>query len=115
MTNNYERASHLPPIEGSDRAAKTFYLLGAGGIKLFAVRMKDLKTGRIAFRLALPGKGSNTRKNVIEVEDEATAYRMAASRDYQIRAQREGDRGPGYYRVGGRIVKDIVLVDGGPH
>ena len=100
----------MPPIEGSDRAAKTFYLMSPNGVKIFPVRMKDLKTGRIAFRLAIPGRRANTRENVIEVEDESTAYQMAASRKYIIRAQREGERGPGYYRVGGRIAKDIVLM-----
>lgn len=104
------RAAHLPPIEGSDRAAKTFYLLAQRGEKLFPVRMRDLKTGRVAFRLAERGTGNNVRARVIEVEDEASAYRMAASGDYLIRAQREGDRGPTFVRVGSRVVKEIVLV-----
>ena len=108
------RAVHLPPIEGSDRAAKTFYLLGTGGEKLMPVRMKDLKTGRVAFRLAELGKRSSVRGNVIEIKDEATAYQMAASGKYQIRAQREGDRGPTFVRLGGRAVKDIVLLDRPP-
>ena len=105
------RASYLPPIEGSDRAAKGFYLLGAKGEKLIPVRMKDLKTGRVAFRLTEPGKGNNVRGKVIEVEDEATAYRMAASGNYLIRAQRETDRGANFVRVGGKAVNKMVLLD----
>jgi hypothetical protein len=105
------RSSALPRIEGSDRAARTFYLLGVKGEKLFPVRMKDLKTGRVAFRLTEPGSGNNVRGKVIEIEDEATAYQMVASGKYLIRAQREGDRGPGFYRLGGRAIQEIVLLD----
>lgn len=106
------RAAHLPPIEGNERTAKTFYLLGARGEKLFPVRMMDLKTGRVAFRLAERGAGNNVRAKVIEVDDEAIAYRMAATGEYLIRAQREGDRGPTFVRVGSRAVREIVFLGG---
>lgn len=105
------RAPHLPRIEGSDRAAKSFYLLGAKGEKLFPVRMKDLKTGRVAFRLSERGTGNNVKAKVIEVDDEAEARRMVASGKYRIRAQRESDRGPTLVRVGSRAVKKLIMVE----
>jgi len=106
-----KRAAYLPPIEGSARVAKTFYLLGAKGEKIFPVQMKDLKTGRVAFRLAIPGSRCNIRANAIEVTDELSVYRMVATGNYLIRAQREGDRGPGYFRVGGRSPSKLVLIE----
>jgi hypothetical protein len=105
------RAPHLPPIQGSERAAKSFYLLGVNGEKLFPVRMRDSKTGRVAFRLAERGSGNNVRAKVIEVDDEAEACRMVASGNYRIRAQRESDRGPSLVRVGSRAVRKLVIVE----
>lgn len=105
------RGSHLPPIEGSERAAKGFYLVSGQGEKLIPVRMKDLKTGRIAFRLAEPGARNNVRGKVIEIDDEATAYRMVASGGYLIRAQRETDPGAGFIRISSRSGTSIVLLD----
>ena len=105
------RRSHLPPIEGSERAAKSFYLVGCNGEKLFPVRMKDLKTGRIAFRLAARGAQNNTKAKTIEIDDEEEALRMVASGDYRIRAQRESDRGPTLVRLGSRAVRELVVVE----
>lgn len=73
-----------PSKPEEDRFAQSFPLVRPDGRKIVAVRMKNMDTGRVAFRVAKMG---NTKGCHIEVDDELELVRYCESGQYMVRAQ----------------------------
>lgn len=76
--------SELATPKSNDRFAQTFHLVRNDGLKVVPVRMRNVDTGLVAFRVAKMG---NTKDGQREVIDEAELLRCCESGEYQVRVQ----------------------------
>ncbi len=84
-----------------------FYLLHENGDRLYPVRMKNQKTGRVAFRVSDQG---NTLADGLEIDGEETMYDYVVNRGYAVRAATLNRSRYGLFRPGQRSIRELVVV-----
>ena len=84
----------------------SFYLLHESGDHLFPIKVKNKKTGEVAFRVS---KGGNTIEDSIDITDEAELKRLVVSRGYSVRAATLNKSRKGLFKLERRsIVRAVV-------
>jgi hypothetical protein len=82
-------------------------LFHESGDVLYPVTMKNIDTGRIAFRVSL---GGNKKVDLIEVEDEQSMLDYVLKKDYRVRASSlsavsgSSKKRSGLYRISQRSI-----------
>ncbi len=84
-----------------------FYLLHQTGDRLYPVRMKNRKTGRVAFRVSDHG---NTLADGLEIDDAETMYDYVVNKGFAVRAATLNRSRDGLFRPDQRSIRELVIV-----
>ena len=90
-----------------ERVSRKFSFILKTGVEVYPVLVKDRKTGNIAFRVSVGGKGSNKTVNQDQV-DESTMITRVLSENYQVRCS-SLDGKNGMYKKGERSVERVII------
>lgn len=79
------------------------------GTKLFPARMKNRKTGRIAFRVSAGGKGGNTLEEGEEIDSEDEMIDLVVNQGYAVRMANAKTAAKSLYKLRARAVQAAYL------
>ena len=88
----------------SDTFGMMFVLHHVSGDELFAVRMRNRRTGRLAFRLSRGGEGGNRMDACVEEDDESVVYERVFRDGWAIRASTKNCSRQGLYKLAMRTI-----------
>jgi hypothetical protein len=74
--------------------ASTFYLISSTGQIVFPVRIRNVDTGRVSYRLSRSG---NTKADMLEIDDEAELLRLCLTGQWMVRVAAKKPGSPRNY------------------
>jgi len=90
-----------------DRFGRSFCLVHESGELLYPVRIKNLDTGRLAFRISKGGAGGNTKESGKEENDESKVHDLVRNQGWAVRASNLQKTIQGLYKVGERSIREF--------
>ena len=79
-------------MKDEDRISSRFWFQHQSGVCLFPYKIKDQRSGQIAFRVAPGRKGANKTENQTQLEDVEEVFRHVFGKGWSVR-MRSIDRG----------------------
>ena len=81
-----------------------FWFEHKSGQRLYPYKLKNQKSGRIAFRVAKPGTGANRNVNQLELDDVEDVFRHVFGLGYSVRMRGEDPKFNGLYSKDGHSI-----------
>ena len=85
-----------------------FHLVHKDGHKLYPIRVKSIKTGKVAFRVSEGGKNGNTLEAGLEILDEDQVKDYVINKGFAVRASTLDKKVKGLYKIGQRSILKAV-------
>jgi hypothetical protein len=72
-------------MSADDRISHRFWFEHQSGKRLYPYRLRDRRSGRVAFRIAPGATGANKVENQAQVDDEEEVFRHVFGRGWSVR------------------------------
>lgn len=95
-----------------DRISTRFWFEHSSGIRLYPYKLRDNRTGHLAYRVAEPRAGANRVANQLQLDDVEDVYRHVMQMGWSVRMRSMDRRTEGLYNKDGHsIVRASELCD----
>ncbi len=84
-----------------ERISHRFWFQHSSGTRLYPCKVKDLRNGRIAFRVAPGAKGANKTVNQTQLDEADDVYRHVFGRGWSVRMRSLDGKIEGLYNKDG--------------
>ena len=88
------------------RLSGTFAFVLHSGLEIFPIKIRNQKTGKVAFRVSPGGKGGNTL-DLTEQVDESEMIKRVLTDKYGVRCASLDGEVQGQYKMGHSAVKSV--------
>jgi hypothetical protein len=91
-------------MNADGRISTRFWFQHESGARLYPYKLRDQRTGRIAFRVAPGGKGANKVENQTQIDDEADVFRHVFGKGWSVRMRSLDRSVEGLYNKDGHSI-----------
>lgn len=94
------------PTALDERLSRRFWFEHSSGERLYPYKLRDAKTGRVTYRVAVGQAGANKVANQVQLDDVEDVYRYVFGKNYSVRmCSPDGETEGMYAKDGYSIVR----------
>lgn len=104
--NSRDQRTNMPPANKEERISRRFWFEHDSGVRLYPYRLRNNRTGQIAFRVAPGAAGANTVESQTQLDDEDAVFQHVFGRGWSVRMRSLDGKTEGLYsKTGSSIVR----------